>query len=278
MAKDFYKILGVLPSATAAEIKIAYRKLAMIYHPDKNPNNKAAEEKFKEINEAYQAVTHISTKTTVQQAWSSSKTVIDFDDYKDFSDNSWTDLFRDLFNVHSAQKPNNKTKNTYTATIEIPLTAALNGIKKSIHFSVGNNAQYIHIDVPIGTSPGETILFKDVVRELDGTFSHIKITFVVTSTSFQILNNNLVANVNINLMTAILGGKIDIPNPRGGLLTVEIPQRTQMNEIVKVANAGLYNRATKKYSDLMLTIKFQIPEFSEKELDLLRQIAKLTQK
>ena len=52
--RDYYKLLGVERSATQDEIKHAYRKLAMQYHPDKNPGNKQAEEKFKDINEAYE--------------------------------------------------------------------------------------------------------------------------------------------------------------------------------------------------------------------------------
>ncbi|MGB2660852.1 MAG: DnaJ domain-containing protein, partial [Candidatus Omnitrophota bacterium] len=54
MSEDYYKLLGVLRDASADEIKTAYRKLAVKYHPDKNPDNKEAEEKFKEISHAYE--------------------------------------------------------------------------------------------------------------------------------------------------------------------------------------------------------------------------------
>src|SRR5262245_50970292 len=54
--RDYYEVLGVTRTATEAELKQAYRKLAIQYHPDKNPNNQQAEEKFKEINEAYQVL------------------------------------------------------------------------------------------------------------------------------------------------------------------------------------------------------------------------------
>jgi molecular chaperone DnaJ len=54
--RDFYEVLGVEKSASAEDIKKAYRKLAMQYHPDRNPDNKEAEEKFKEATEAYEAL------------------------------------------------------------------------------------------------------------------------------------------------------------------------------------------------------------------------------
>ncbi len=65
--KDYYKILGVERSATESEIKSAFRKLALQYHPDRNPGNKAAEEKFKEINEAYEVLSDKEKRSRYDQ-------------------------------------------------------------------------------------------------------------------------------------------------------------------------------------------------------------------
>ena len=65
--KDYYKILGVERNASEADIKKAYRKLAMKYHPDKNPGNKAAEDKFKEINEANEVLSDAKKRAHFDQ-------------------------------------------------------------------------------------------------------------------------------------------------------------------------------------------------------------------
>ena len=67
MAKDYYEILGVSKSASADEMKKAYRKLAMKYHPDKNPGDKKAEDRFKELNEAYQTLSDAKAKQNYDQ-------------------------------------------------------------------------------------------------------------------------------------------------------------------------------------------------------------------
>ena len=66
MSKDFYETLGIARSASEDEIKKAYRKLAMKYHPDRNPNNKEAEEKFKEIQKAYDTLSDPQKKSRLR--------------------------------------------------------------------------------------------------------------------------------------------------------------------------------------------------------------------
>ena len=65
MAEDYYQVLGVDKKATADEIKKSYRKLALKWHPDKNPNNKSAEEKFKKISEAYAVLSDAKKRRTI---------------------------------------------------------------------------------------------------------------------------------------------------------------------------------------------------------------------
>ena len=65
--RDYYEVLGVDRTADTEEIKKAYRKLALKFHPDRNPNDKAAEEKFKELGEAYEALSEPSSRAAYDQ-------------------------------------------------------------------------------------------------------------------------------------------------------------------------------------------------------------------
>src|SRR6185369_10833357 len=99
MKKDFYEILGISKSADAAEIKKAYRKSALKYHPDKNPGSKEAEEKFKLAAQAYEVLSDSQKRARYDQFGHQSAQFGNSGGFQDINDifSSFGDIFEDLF-------------------------------------------------------------------------------------------------------------------------------------------------------------------------------------
>ncbi|MCX8030368.1 MAG: molecular chaperone DnaJ [Thermodesulfovibrionales bacterium] len=134
-AKDYYKILNVNKDATQEEIKKAYRKLARKYHPDLNPGDKAAEEKFKEINEAYAVLSDPQKRS---QYDSGGTTFEWFDGFKDFNFKEtfdFGDIFGDLFNTTFKKGANFVKGEDIFSSMELTLEEAFTGITKPISFT-----------------------------------------------------------------------------------------------------------------------------------------------
>ncbi|MFH1831887.1 MAG: molecular chaperone DnaJ, partial [bacterium] len=140
--RDYYEILGVAKTATPDEIKKAYRKLALQYHPDKNPDNKAAEDKFKEAAQAYEVLSDDAKRKKYDQfGHSAMNSGSDYHQYSDMSDifESFGDVFADMFGMKSGQKKRRKTGgpapqrgHDLTQRIEITLQEAFLGCKKEL--------------------------------------------------------------------------------------------------------------------------------------------------
>jgi molecular chaperone DnaJ len=152
--KDYYEILGVAKAASPEEIKKAYRKLALQYHPDKNPNNPAAEDKFKEATEAYEVLSDVEKRTKYDQYGHAGMNIgSDYHQYSDINDvfESFSDIFGDIFSGGQRRtkrtEPQMQRGHDLSQRIEITLKEAYTSCKKEVKIY-----RYIPCDTCKGTA------------------------------------------------------------------------------------------------------------------------------
>ncbi|QJC37266.1 molecular chaperone DnaJ [Enterobacteriaceae endosymbiont of Donacia thalassina] len=141
--KDYYDILGITRNAEDREIKRAYKRLAIKFHPDRNPGNKNAENKFKEIKQAYEILSDSKKRSAYDQYGHSAFEQENISNTTDFSD-IFGDVFGDIFGGNSHTKQRSRKGSDLKYLIEISLEEAIKGITKNIKIPILKNCSYCH--------------------------------------------------------------------------------------------------------------------------------------
>jgi curved DNA-binding protein len=307
--KDYYKILGVEKTATKEEISKAFRKLAVKYHPDKNPNNKAAEEKFKEITEAHEVLSDPEKRkkydalgSNWNQYQSSGGGFEDFFsqygskrrggttyEYSgDFGDlfggsSGFSDFFENLFGHRDSRgseffgSHRDKQKGQdYDATLYISLEEAYNGTSREVLI----NGKKIRIKINSGTRDGEKLRLKEqggALRSGDERGDLYLTIRIEKHPFYETDDDDLYYDLTIDLYTAVLGGKKKIKLINGKTINLDIPKGTDNDNIFRIGNFGLKKSgSTEERGNLFVRIKVDIPKnLSRKELALFEELAKL---
>ena len=309
--KDYYKILGVEKSATKEEISKAFRKLAVKYHPDKKPNNKAAEEKFKEITEAHEVLADPEKRKKYDALganWNQyqssgggfedffsqygggrrSGTTYEFSgDLGDLFGNmgGFSDFFESFFGGRGGQArsgfgshrfQNQPTGVDVEANLNITLEEAVNGIERQISI----DGKKIKIKINPGTSDGQKLRLKGLGRssvqgEMKGDlFLNIHI---LQHPFYEIKDGELFYNLDIDLYAAVLGGKEEIKTLDGKKINIKIPEGTESEKTLRLKGLGL-KRANER-GDLFVKVHVTIPKtLTEKERKLFKELSKLRNK
>jgi len=298
---DYYKTLDITKSATEAEIKKAYRKLARKYHPDLNPNDKEAEKKFKEINEANEVLSNAENRKKYDKYGKDWKHADEFEkagydpnqqqysrqqqgnqDFSgfgggDFSGSDFSDFFNSMYGS-SGRSSRSQAKyrgQDFNAELQLDLASAYTTHKQNLAV----NGKNIRITIPAGVENGQIIKIPGHggPGANGGPNGDLYITFNVENNSdFKREGNNLYSDVDLDLYTAILGGETFV-NTFDGKVKIKVPEETQTGTKVKLKGKGfpVYKKEN-QFGDLYITYNVKTPtKLSQKEKDLFAELAKI---
>lgn len=268
---NYYDTLGVKQNATDEEIKQAYRKLAMKFHPDRNQGNKEYEEKFKNIGEAYTILSNKSKRRDYDQSQNNHHTGFQG---RGFSEDDINDFTKNFFNQHGFsgfEDIFNQTRQRDKKIVEINISfwEAIFGVDKQfeiiIHRNKTKEKKTINITFPPGTEDQTT--FSLDVEGLEFLI-HVK---VMKDDKFYRDNLDLYTEIEIPFTTAVLGGTIHFPHWKGSI-DVVIPPGTQYNDYITIPNGGIDKAPY--IGDMHLKCRIAVPKkLNKKQKEALQQFA-----
>ncbi|ELR99066.1 DnaJ C-terminal domain-containing protein [Gloeocapsa sp. PCC 73106] len=294
--KDYYATLEVSKKATPEEIKKSFRKLALKYHPDRNPGDKASEARFKEISEAYEILSDSEKRQkydqfgqywqqTEQTNWSGTpRTNVDYGGF-DFSQySSFDDFVNELLGKFAS--PNNNSggfndfsgfSNTGTQTsiplqgnIRLSFAEAYSGVTKKLQ--LGN--QTIEVRIPKGAKSGNRLKIpgNSINAYPKGdVFLNVELQ---PHPFFQFEGNNLVCEVPITPDEAVLGDQIEVPTP-DGMVKVKIPAGIRSGQSLRLRGKG-WPSGGQSRGDQLVKIVIVVPEqLSEAEKEYYQKIKEI---
>ncbi len=300
MAKqDYYGTLGVERGASEAELKKAYRKLAMRYHPDKNPGNKSAEEKFKEISEAYEVLKDPKRRQMYDQFGHTANAggpqggnpfegfdygSAGFGGYQQQSGNA-QDIFSEFFGDVFRQGPRSRDfRNQKGAdlryTLTISLEEAATGAEKTISFLRKRNGREdqskLAITVPAGVRDGQRLKLKN---EGDASSGGQGDLYVIIHFQEHILfkrkENEVYMDLPVIFTEAILGATLEIPTLTG-VAQLRIPPGTHPNQVFRLKGKGFPDMSGYGHGDMLIKIIVDIPSnLTEDEKRIFQSLSSL---
>lgn len=290
--KDYYKTLGVDRKATQAEIKRAYRKLALQFHPDRNPGDKKSEEKFKEINEAHQVLSDPSKRARYDQLgesyanwqqrgapaggfnWDdwfttapSGNVRVEVGDLEDLLGGGFSDFFARIFGGMpdmgstssrrgASRRPVRQERLSAQQQVTISLLEAYQGTSRRVDI----DGHRLEVKIPAGAQTGTRVRVSGAVQSPDGQKGDIYLIIqVADDPRFERRDDDLYTDVSIDLYTAVLGGEVAVATLTGNVV-LTIPAGTQPDQTYRLLGRGMpHLRNPQSHGDLFVRTKVKIP-------------------
>lgn len=298
--RDYYKILGVGRGSSADEIKSAYRKLALQYHPDRNPGDKQAEDRFKEINEAYQVLSDPQKRSRYDQLgedysrWQQNGAPGNYDwgrwstgqggpnvQQVDLGDlfgegGAFSDFFRSIFGggmSGQVLRGRGRSSPAYQQSVAISLQEAYTGTTRSLQ----TGTRRVDVKIPAGVRTGTKVRVPGAgpSRPEGGAADIYLIMQVAEDPLFERQGDDLHTEASVDVFTAILGGEVEIKT-LSGKVVLTIPPGTQPEQIFRVTGRGMpVLKRPKTAGDLYVHLKVLIPRhLTTQQRSLLAEAAK----
>lgn len=301
---DYYSVLGVPKNASEDDIKKAYRKLARKYHPDVNPNDKDAQRKFQQINEANEVLSDPEKRKKYDQYGKDWKHADQFEQarrqqgqaqaggggfggfggggfegftYSSDDEGGFSDFFESLFGARRGSRRQAAFRGQdFNAELEVPLKDAYLTHKQTLTV----NGKNVRITIPAGVENGQKIRLKGYggTGVNGGPAGDLYITFIVPNDpGLQREGNNLYRTEDLDLYTAVLGGDKTI-DTLGGKIKLKIAPETQNGSKVRLKGKGfpVYKKEG-QFGDLYITWNIKLPSgLSEREKQLFEELSKIS--
>jgi len=289
---DYYKILRIGKTATAKDIKKAYRKLARKYHPDLNPDNKEAEKKFKEINEANEVLSNTEKRKKYDKYGKDWKHGEEFEKSQqqqsqhqnhssrnqEYSEQDFSDYFSSMFGGERASSSQGSRRfrgQDFNAELHLDLKDVYETHKQVLTV---NNSK-IRLTIPAGVENGQVIKIKSKGGKgvNGGPNGDLYIKFSIKNhTQFKREGNNLYASVDLDLYTSILGGELTIDTFKSKV-KLKIAPETPNETKVKLKGKGFpVYKKNNQFGDLIITYHIKIPtKLNDKERELFTELKKI---
>ncbi len=284
MSNSLYETLGVDKNATSDEIKKAYRKLARKYHPDIN-KEAGAEEKFKEINAAYEILSDDEKRAQYDTHGDSMFGGQSFHDFASSQNGAdINDILRNIFGggfggFSSRSSFNSRDFGGFNgfgsgfeqnldinSKITIPFNVAINGGEYSINI----NGQSVKIKIPAGINSGEKLRIRGKGKSLNGAKGDVLLSVEVSEDSkFKREGDDLYMPIDIPLKIALFGGKISVDTFKKSV-NIKIAPNTKNGQKIRLKGYGVQNRKSGIFGDMYLSVNVVLPDVSSMDKELVK--------
>lgn len=277
--KDYYKILGVEKNSDAGEIKAAYRTLAKQWHPDKNPGNKPAEDRFKEISEAY-AVLSDPDKRKQYDMVGSERFHQQYSQEDIFRGGNLNDILSEMgfgnfnstfggggfrinfggggFGGDPFGQGGHAQNLDAEAELAITFEEAAKGVQKELSLQSGPKRETVKVKIPAGIQNGERLRLAGKGKQSQSRRGDLLIQIAISPHPlFRREGNDIIVRAEIAISTALLGGAVEV-NTLEGVRTVKVPAGIQPGQKIRVRGQGIH-RAGSAAGDLYVEIVFRVP-------------------